>query len=80
MQENRILNAAGTAGAGGLLAWLSKLDLSTASYVVGISVAVLGLLISFYFQWRKDRRDAEIHDATLKALEKKGVNIDGSDE
>lgn len=80
MQDNRIVNASLVTASGGFLAWLSKLDLSTVSYVVGISVAVLGLAISLFFQWRKDRRDAEVHKATLKALETKGVSIDGSDD
>lgn len=80
MQENRIVNAALVTSSGGFLAWLSKLDLSTLSYAVGIFVAVAGLLLSVFFQWRKDRRDAEVHAATLRAIEKKGVNIDGADE
>lgn len=39
--------------------WAANLPWPTISYVVGIFVAILGLGISYYFQYRKDKREAE---------------------
>lgn len=78
MSDNRIVNTIIPVGSGGFLMWFSKLDWSTLSFMTGITVAVLGLLFSVYFQWRKDRRDEHIHKATIEAL-KKGITIDDKD-
>lgn len=57
-----------TVGIGGFLAWLSNLDLSSWSYIIGISVAVLSLAYGFYFSYRRNRREEELHRATLESL------------
>ncbi len=58
---------------GGFLVWISKLDLASWSYIAGISVAVLGLVASIYWQWRKDKRDAQVNAAILKSIRDRGV-------
>lgn len=55
--ENKIVNTVVPVGSGGFLMWAAGLPWPTISYVVGILVAVLGLGISWYFQWKKDKRD-----------------------
>lgn len=60
---------------GGALAFFSKLELSDWSYIVGIFVALVGLAGGFYWQYRKDKRDRIIMEATLEALRTKGVNL-----
>jgi Trk-type K+ transport system membrane component len=42
-------------GAAGMVGWLSQVNWIG---IAGVVVAVLGLLINFYFQVRRDRREA----------------------
>lgn len=52
-------------GATGLFGWLSQVNWIG---IAGVVVAVLGLLISTYFQIRKDRREHAESQARLQAL------------
>lgn len=52
-------------GATGLFGWLSQVNWIG---IAGVVVAVLGLLISTYFQIRKDRREHAESLARLQAL------------
>lgn len=70
--DNKVVTAAQVSG-GGFLVFISKLDLASWSYIAGISVAVLGLAGSFYWQWRKDKRDALVNAAILNSIREKGV-------
>jgi len=72
MMDNKVVTAAQVSG-GGFLVFISKLDLASWSYIAGISVAVLGLAGSFYWQWRKDKRDALVNAAILNSIREKGV-------
>jgi Trk-type K+ transport system membrane component len=55
-------------GATGLFGWLSQVNWIG---FAGVAVAVLGLLISTYFQIRKDRREAAESAARLEALKER---------
>lgn len=70
--DNKIVTAAQVSG-GGFLVWISKLDLASWSYIAGISVAIIGLAASFYWQWRKDKRDALVNAAILNSIRERGV-------
>lgn len=52
-------------GTAGLVGWLSQVNWIGMS---GVAVAVLGLLINFYFQVRRDRREHAESDARIQAL------------
>lgn len=73
--ENKYV-VAGQASSGGMLIWLSNLDLASWSYIVGILVALIGLMGGAYWQWKKDKRDAEMHKAILESIKTRGVNVD----
>jgi uncharacterized membrane protein YebE (DUF533 family) len=81
MMENKYVTT-GQAAAGGFLVWISGLDLASWSYIVGIFVALVGLLGGAYWQWRKDKRDAEksrmdleVQRAILESIKLRGVII-----
>lgn len=67
---------AGQVTGGGMLAFISQLDLASWSYIVGILVALLGLAGGFYWQWKKDRRAEAIQKAILESIKTRGVNVD----
>lgn len=73
--ENKYV-VAGQASSGGMLVLLSSLDLASWSYIVGIFVAIIGLVGGAYWQWRKDKREAEMHKAILESIKTRGVNVD----
>lgn len=68
--DNKMVNSAVSVGSGGFLMWMAGLPWPTISYVVGVAVALLGLGISFFFQWRKDKRDALESKAIISAYNK----------
>lgn len=57
-----------TGGAVGFVGWLSQVNWIG---MAGVAVAVLGLVISTYFQIRKDRREAAESAARLEALKER---------
>ena len=54
-----------TGGAVGLVGWLSQVNWIGIS---GVAIAVLGLVINFYFQVRKDRREHAESQERIRAL------------
>lgn len=70
--ENKIVNTVVPVGSGGFLMWAAGLPWPTISYVIGILVAVLGLGISWYFQWKKDKRDRAESIVIIEAY-KRGI-------
>ena len=54
-----------TGGAVGFVGWLSQVNWIG---MAGVAVAVLGLVISTYFQIRKDRREHAESQARLQAI------------
>ena len=52
-------------GATGLFGWLAQVNWIG---IAGVAVAVLGLVISTYFQWRKDHRESVESAARIEAL------------
>lgn len=66
----------GQVAGGGMLVYISNLDWASWSYIVGIFVALIGLAAGLYWQWRKDKRDAEMHKAILESIRTRGVNVD----
>ena len=54
-----------TGGAVGFVGWLSQVNWIG---MAGVAVAVLGLVISTYFQWRKDHRESVESAARIEAL------------
>ncbi|MDO9344850.1 MAG: holin [Pseudomonas sp.] len=57
-----------TGGAVGLLGFFSQVNWIGVS---GVVIAVVGLVINVYFQWRKDRREAAESAARLEALKER---------
>ena len=55
-------------GATGLFGWLSQVNWIG---IAGVVVAVLGLVISTYFQIRKDRRESAESAARLEVLKER---------
>lgn len=55
-------------GTGSLLMWLSSLDVSEWSYLIGAFVALASLAYGFYFAWKKNKRDAEEHALRMEML------------
>lgn len=39
--------------------------------LIGVLVAVGGFAVSFWFQWRRDKREGELHRAQLAAIERR---------
>lgn len=72
--ENKYVTTA-TVGSGGFMMWVSSLDLSSWSYIVGMFVALVGLAGGLYWQHRQDKRNQKIMEATLEALKTKGVVV-----
>lgn len=66
----------GQVSGGGFLVYLSQLDLASWSYIVGIMVALVGLAGGMYWQWRNDKRKAELQKAILSSIKTRGVNVD----
>lgn len=73
-------------GLGALWTYLASLPWSTISYMVGSAVAILGLVLGWWWQQRKDRREAEywaakseresqIAEATIAALKSGKVTL-----
>ena len=54
-----------TGGAVGLVGWLSQVNWIG---IAGVVVAVVGLLVSTYFQVRRDRRENAESQARIQAL------------
>ncbi len=54
-----------TGGAVGLVGWLSQVNWIG---ITGVAVAVVGLVINVYFQWRKDHRESVESAARIEAL------------
>ncbi|QNN56486.1 hypothetical protein H9K76_18390 [Diaphorobacter ruginosibacter] len=50
---------------GGATAFVSGLTLSEVGVIVGIVVAVLGLLLGQFWSWRRDRREQREMDVRL---------------
>ncbi len=59
---------------GSLLMWLSSLDVSEWSYLIGAFVAVASLVYGFYFAYKKNKRDQEEHALRMEML-RNGKNI-----
>lgn len=66
--------AAAGAGVGGFIMWLSTLDLSSLSYIVGIIVAIISLIYGFYFAYRRNKREQEAHEYQIMLLLRKNKN------
>ena len=66
----------GQVAGGGMLVYISNLDWASWSYIVGIFVALIGLAAGLYWQWRKDKRDTEMHKAIMESIRTRGVNVD----
>ncbi len=66
----------GQVGGGGFLVYLSQLDLASWSYIVGILVALVGLAAGLFWQWRDNKRKAELQKAILESIKSRGVNLD----
>lgn len=60
--------------------WISSLDLASWSYIIGMLVAVFGLAGSFIWQFRRDKREQAIQQATLAALQKGSISVNGPEE
>lgn len=71
---------AGQVTGGGMLAFISQLDLASWSYIVGILVALLGLAGGFYWQWKKDKRAEALNKAILESIKAKGVIVNEEHE
>lgn len=54
-----------SAGAVGFIGWLSQINWLG---LIGSMVAITGLVISTYFQWKKDKRETELHQEQLRML------------
>lgn len=54
-----------TAGLTGFIGWLSQINWLG---LIGSMVAITGLVISTYYQWKKDKRETELHQEKLKML------------
>lgn len=50
-----------------LVGWLGS---SEGGVVLGLVIAALGLVVSFIFQWRRDRREQRVADAEIAKLNK----------
>lgn len=72
MMDNKYVTTA-QVGGGGLLVWVSNLDLASWSFIVGMAGVIIGVLGGLYWQWRKDRRDAVVNAAILAAIRERGV-------
>lgn len=70
----------GQVGGGGVLVFLSQLDLASWSYIVGIFVALVGLVGGMYWQWRKDKRADALNKAILESIKLRGVNVNEEHE
>ncbi|RMV04170.1 hypothetical protein ALP19_01732 [Pseudomonas syringae pv. tomato] len=49
----------------GVVGWLSQVNWIG---IMGAAVAILGLLVNIYFQWRKDTREERESNARIAAL------------
>lgn len=65
---------------GAFLIWISNLDLASWSYVIGMFVALVGLIGSFVWQFRRDKREQAISAATIAALQKGSVTVGNTEE
>lgn len=61
----------GTAGLAGFIGWLSQINWLG---LIGSMVAITGLVISTYYQWRKDKRETELHQEQLRMLYRRSDN------
>lgn len=55
-------------GSGGFLMWLSTFSVAEWSYIIGAFVALASLVYGFYFQYMKNKRDQEEHEARMRML------------
>lgn len=78
MKDGAVVAGQVTVGSG--VAFLSQLDLASWSYIVGILVALAGLVGGFYWQWRKDKRAQALNKAILDSIKSKGVIINEEHE
>lgn len=67
--DNMISHAATKVTEVGALAsiggWVTS---NTLVAIFGLMVAILGFMVNLYFQSRRDRREAQLHDAKMKLL------------
>jgi hypothetical protein len=56
---------------GAMISYLAAMDKDQFFAVVGLLITVAGFFINLYFQFRKDRRDAELHKAHIASVERK---------
>ena len=54
-----------TGAIAGLIAWFKNVDWLA---VVGIILAVLGFAINQYYQWKRNKREEELHKLQTEAL------------
>ena len=73
--KNGLVISGTQVGGGGILMYLSSLDLASWSYIVGMLVAVVGLVAGLYWQWRKDRRADLVNKAVLESIKLRGVTF-----
>lgn len=51
--------------AAGFVGWLTQVNWIG---LTGAMVAVVGLLVSVYFQWRRDKRETELNHVKIRSL------------
>lgn len=56
-------------GAAAVIGWLTVNDIVA---IGGLLVAVVGVMIQFYYKRKADRRDAELHAAQMAELRRDG--------
>lgn len=55
------------AGSGGsVLAWMTS---NEGGVMIGVLVAVVGLVVNVFFKWREDRRQQEEHNERMRQLQ-----------
>lgn len=73
--ETTVISGANKTTAGGaattLYGWVAQSDLIS---IMGLALAVLGFLVSIYFQVRRERREIELHKAKLTAISNRNMN------
>jgi len=72
--DNKIITGGQICGSG-LLVWLSQLDPASWSYIIGIGGVLVGTVFGLFWQYRRDKRERLIFEATLESLKSKGVTL-----
>jgi hypothetical protein len=57
--------------AGSILGWMAS---SQGGVVIGITVAIIGLLVNVWFKAREDRRQQEEHNERMRLLHAEGAH------